>query len=161
MTTAAATYAADEIGQDLRYSSWSPELLLAKISTLPAATPAGLVEIDQMLGDQLDLVGWLLTPAREPDTWQAWVELRSRAIPASDWALSVRLLQDGTELAQQDHVAPAAGFTPTTSLHPGEIVLDAFRFELPPGAQPDGIRLILYRQLADGGFENLAVVDLD
>jgi len=90
-----------------------------------------------------------------------WVELRSRAIPASDWALSVRLLQDGVELAQQDHAAPAAGFTPTSSLRPDEIMLDAFRFELPPGVQPDGIRLILYRQLADGGFENLAVVDLD
>jgi hypothetical protein len=114
-----------------------------------------------MLGDQIDLVGWLLTPAREQDEWEAWVALRANATPGADWALSVRLLQDGVEVAQQDHTAPAAGFTPTSSLQTGEIVLDAFAFELPSGVQPNGVRLIFYRQLADGTFENLAVVDLD
>ncbi|HEY53680.1 MAG TPA: DUF2723 domain-containing protein [Caldilineae bacterium] len=160
VTTDAAAYAADEIGRPLRYTSWSPNLLLATTASLPTAAPAGLVETNRMLGDQLELVGWLLAPAREPGVWQVWVALRARAVPSADWALSARLLQNGSELAQQDHVAPAAGFTPTTSLRPGEIVLDAFRFELPPDAQPEDVRLILYRQLADGAFENLAVIDL-
>jgi hypothetical protein len=163
VTVNAAAYAEDEIGQDLRYSSWSPNLLLAKsgIDGPPTLLPAGMEEASQTLGDQLDLVGWLMTPTREENVWQVWVALRANARPSADWAMSVRLLQKGTELAQQDHLGPAAGFTPTSSLQPGEIVLDAFRFELPPGAQPDGVRLILYRQLDDGRFENLAVVDLD
>ncbi len=161
VTTSAATYAAEEIGTSLRYSSWSPDLLLAKTDRLPQSLPAGLAETDQTLGDQLDLVGWLLAPARDEAVWQAWVALRANASPSADWALSVRLLQDGAEIAQQDHVAPAAGNTPTSSLNPSEIVLDAFRFEPPPGSQPDGVRLILYRQLVDGAFENLAVIDLD
>ena len=161
VTTHAAAYAADEIGRPLRYSSWSPNLLLATTAGLPTETPAGLVGTDQRLGDQLDLVGWRLAPGAEPGVWQVWVALRARVTPASDWALSVRLLQDGGEAAQQDHAAPAAGFTPTTSLRPAEIVLDAFRFELPPDARPDSVRLILYRQTADGGFENLTVIDLE
>ena len=161
VTTTAAPYAAEETGEPLRYSSWSPNVLLAVTGGLPGSLSAGLAETDQTLGDHLDLAGWLLTPAREQDEWEAWVALRANATPGADWALSVRLLQDGVQVAQQDHTAPAAGFTPTSSLQTGEIVLDAFRFELPSGVKPNGVRLILYRQLADGTFENLAVVDLD
>ena len=131
VTTSAAPYAAEETGEPLRYSSWSPNVLLAVTEGLPGTLPAGLAETNQTLGDQLDLVGWLLTPAREQDEWEAWVALRANATPGADWALSVRLLQDGVEVAQQDHTAPAAGFTPTSSLQTGEIVLDAFRLRTP------------------------------
>ena len=86
--------------------------------------------------------------------------LQADATPSRDWSLSVRLLRDGTEAAQQDHVAPAAGFAPTTSLSPGDVVVDAFRFQLDPAFEPDRVRVILYRSLPSGQFENLTDVTL-
>ncbi|MCW5857575.1 MAG: hypothetical protein KIS63_04740 [Caldilineales bacterium] len=79
-----------------------------------------------------------------------------------DWARSAcgRWPADGHELSQQDHPAPALGLTPTTSLAANEIVHDAFRFDLAPASPPDALRLILYRPLASGGFENLIRLDL-
>ena len=159
VTANAAGYAAAESGLSLRYTALGPTLLLASNGELPRLPLTGMSLVSADVGDGLVLVGYQALSS-EPTGWWVRLALQAKRTPEYDWAISVRLLAHGVEIAQQDHRAPALGFTPTTSLHPGEIVFDAFAFELPDGAPtPDGLRIILYRQLEDGAFENLAVLD--
>ncbi|MCP4167848.1 MAG: DUF2723 domain-containing protein [Chloroflexi bacterium] len=157
-TTASAAYAAKETHLPLRYNSWSPNLLLAG-TELPPVTQ-DFVTVAESLGDGLRLVGLTTTPAADEQGWDLSVALQAERVPEFDWSLSIRLLTENAEIAQLDHSAPAAGYTPTTSLHPGDIVVDAYHFDIPPDVVPQAIRLILYRQLADGSFENLVVKDI-
>ena len=69
----------------------------------------------------------------------------------------MRLLQGGQEIAQLDREHPVSGAYPTSRWTPGEVVADAYPFALPPGAAPDGIKILVYRKLADGSFVNLDV----
>jgi hypothetical protein len=80
--------------------------------------------------------------------------------PAEDWAVSVRWTQAGREIAQVDHRRPIFGAYPMTRWSPGEVVGDAYSVTLLPGASPDGLVVILYRQTPDGGFVNLDVARL-
>lgn len=160
ISAAAAAYAADETGLPLRYSAWAPGLLAAAPGRLPPSAVDGLIEMAQPLGDGLTLAGHKLEPGPAPGQWDINLALRSASPPSHDWAISLRPLADGNELGQQDHPAPALGLTPTTNLAANEIVHDAFRFDLAPASPPDALRLILYRPLAGGGFENLIRLDL-
>ena len=81
--------------------------------------------------------------------WQAM------APPTQDWAVSVRLMQGGQEIAQLDREHPVNGAYPTSRWSPGEMVADAYPFALPPGAAADGLTVVVYRKLADGSFANL------
>jgi hypothetical protein len=118
----------------------------------------GMTLVSADVGDGLTLVGY--QALSDGETWRVRLALQAQQTPEYDWSISVRLLTNGAEIVQQDHSAPALGFTPTTSLQPGEIVFDAFAFALPAGAPtPDALRIILYRQLEDGAFENLAALD--
>ena len=159
VTVHAAGYAAAESGLPLRYTAWGPTLLLAGKGELPQLPLDAMSLVSADVGDGLNLAGYQVL-AGGPAAWWVRLALRAEETPRQDWAISVRMLHQGAELAQVDHSAPALGFTPTTSLHPGEIVFDAFAFDLPPDAPaPDGLRIILYRQLDDGSFQNLAVLD--
>ena len=159
VTASAAGYAAAESGLPLRYTAWGPSLLLAGNGELPAMPLKGLSLVGAAVGDGLKLVGYQVMSGGPGDVWVK-LALQAEATPGHDWAISVRLLAKGAEIAQSDHPAPALGFTPTTSLHPGEIVFDAFAFVLPQGTPPpDAVRIIFYRQLDDGTFDNLAVLE--
>jgi len=160
ITPAAALYAAAETGLSLRYTAWSSHLLAAAAGRIPDLPERDFRESARELGDGLWLVGYHQGPGAHPGQWDVELVLLAMQTPGQDWALSLRLLDDGTELAQQDHPAPALGFEPTSRLRPGERVTDAFRFELPTAVNPTGFRLILYRQLADGRFVNLSVLDI-
>lgn len=151
----AANYAAAETKLPLRYTAWGPDLLLASTGSLPVVPIPGAGTVSQPLDDGLRLVGFEVVPVGAAGQWDVRLAFRADAIPTSDWSLSVRPLLQDTELSQQDHPALAAGFMPTTSLRPGETALDAFRFNLPPNLAPDAIRLILYRRLPGGKFDNL------
>ncbi len=152
----AANYAAAEARMPLRYSAWGPDLLVASTGALASVPIPGAGTVSQPLGDGLRLVGYEVAPKDPAGRWEVRLAFKADSVPAMDWALSVRPLQLSVELGQQDHAALAAGMTPTTALQPGETVADAFRFELPPGARPDAVRLILYRRLPGGSFANLA-----
>lgn len=158
VTPAAAHYAAAETGLPLRYNAWSDALLLAQSGALPPAPT--LPPVAAPLGDGLHLAGWEARAGPEPGVMRLRLALAVQETPQQDWALSARLLAAGVELAQSDQPAPAHGFTPTTTLRRGDVVAAAFRFELPESPPPDALRLILYRQLPGGGFENLILLDL-
>ncbi|NOZ71465.1 MAG: DUF2723 domain-containing protein [Chloroflexi bacterium] len=159
VTEAAASYAAAESGIDLRYNAWGATLLLASPKRLPPPHLDSFQPRERILGDGLRLVGLRITPGEKEGVWNVAIALEAMESPQHDWSLSVRLLDAGKEVAQKDHPAPALGHTPTTTLRPGDIIVDAFRFEIAPAPSPQGIRLILYRQLEDGTFQNLAVIE--
>ncbi len=156
----AAALAERETALPLRFDAWSSNLLATALNDLPASPAADLTPTDHPLGDGLRLVGYDLTSGPEPGRWTARLALRSDRPSTYDWEISVRPLARGAELSQQDHPAPALGHTPTTSLRPGDVVHDAFRFDLPPASRPDALRLILYRRQPDGGFVNLVEIEL-
>ncbi len=160
VSPAAAAYAAAETGLPLRYSAWTPNLLAAAPGLLPSLSVDGMVASERALGDGLTLAGYKLEPGPTVGQWDVHLALRANRPPSHDWAISLRPLAGSSELAQLDHPSPALGLTPTTSLNPNEVVHDAFRFELDPDTPPEALRLILYRSLPDGGFENLAQLDL-
>ena len=83
-----------------------------------------------------------------------WLALRR---PDHNWSVSVRLLENGQEIGQQDHSDPVWGAYPTTRWLPGEVVGDSYTFALPPGAQPDEVAVIVYRPDGNGGFAHLDV----
>ena len=99
---------------------------------------AGRIGVDRATGETVALLIW-----------------QALAPPSQDWAVSVRLLQGGQEIAQLDREHPVSGAYPTRRWAPGEVVADAYPFVLPPGAAPDGIKIVVYRKLADGSFVNL------
>ena len=158
VTQTAAAYAAAASGLHLRYNAWGPTLLLAAPAHLPALKLDDYTPVRQDLGDGLQWLGVRVRQDAAAGEWDVWVALSVQNSPQNDWSLSLRLLVDGNEVAQQDHAAPALGQSRTTLLRPGDIVVDAFRFAVP--AAPQALRLILYRQLADGSFVNLSVVDV-
>ncbi|HEY80809.1 MAG TPA: DUF2723 domain-containing protein [Caldilineae bacterium] len=159
VTVNAASYAAAESGLPLCYTAWGPTLLLAGNGVLPQLPLEKMSLVAADVGDGLKLAGYqVLSGGTAP--WWVRLALQAEETPAQDWAVSARLLAQGQEIAQVDHVAPALGFTPTASLHPGEIVFDIFAFNPPDGTPPpDALRFILYRQRQDGGFDNLATLD--
>ncbi len=160
VTPAAALYAAAETGLPLRYTAWSSALLMTAAGRIPDRPERHMVTGEYELGDGLQLVGYRQGPGAQPGQWDVELVLMATRAPSQDWALSLRLLAGEIELAQHDHPAPALGFEPTSRLRPGERVADAFRFEIPMVVKPTGFRLILYRQLADGRFVNLIVLDI-
>jgi hypothetical protein len=54
-----------------------------------------------------------------------------------------------------DRAHPVNGAYPTRRWSPGEVVADAYPFDLPRGAAADGLTVVVYRKLADGSFANL------
>ena len=101
---------------------------------------AGRLGVDRATGETVALLIW-----------------QAASPPSHDWSVSVRLLQGGQEIAQLDRVHPVSGAYPTSGWASGELVADAYPFTLPPGVSPDGIKIVVYRQLADGSFANLDV----
>ena len=101
---------------------------------------AGRIGADRATGETVVLLIW-----------------QAMAAPPQDWAVSVRLTQEGQEIAQLDRAHPVSGAYPTDRWSPGEVVADAYPFALPAGAAADGLTVVVYRKLADGSFANLDV----
>ncbi len=142
--------------------------MLIRIATTPARTlPAGAAPLNLPAGDGLSLLG---IDAPQPQPGQPWpVRLYWRADEAiaRDWSVSLRPTLGGQPLAQaaggivqQDLVHPVHGVYPTSRWQPGEVVADDYFFTLPADPAPDGVQVVIYRRLPEGGFENLAVLDV-
>jgi hypothetical protein len=83
---------------------------------------------------------------------------------AHDYSVSLRLFDgEGQEVFKVDSEHPVLGTYPTSMWAAGEVVGDYYEIELPP-ALPSGTYrwgAILYRGLAEGGWENLNVTGTD
>ena len=169
VTRAALPLVPAEVSPDAHYSALGRTLVAVSASPNRAllGVTVGNVPLRSWthdFGSNLRLLGGRLIQPREVFgnsaalneivvllAWQA------RANPAQDWSVSVRLTQGGAEIAQLDQRHPVFGAYPTTRWSPGEIVADVYPLAIPDGANPDGLTVILYRQLADGSFVNLDV----
>ena len=80
---------------------------------------------------------------------------------ATDYTISVRLWYNEMLLTSeqqtfiQDH-QPVWNTYPTGRWQPGEIVPDAYVFDLPPNVQPDAVQVVVYHPQGNG-FENIGV----
>ena len=171
VTSAALPLVPQEVSPDAHYSALGSTLVSIsagpattlpepKTSPLPgvgqSASPEQVQAWEHDFGDGLSVLAGRVSHDPDGDmvvrlVWEA------RARPAQNWSVSVRLMEGEREMGQTDHEAPVAGAYPTGRWSAGEIVGDAyaFRFRLPAEAQPDGVRVILYRRGDDGGFINL------
>ncbi len=147
-----------EISTDARYSALGRTLVAVadKGQNDQVEMEGELAAWEHDFGGQVRLVGgrWGVNRA----TGETVVMLAWQAGPAleAEWSVSVRLAQDGVELAQVDRAQPVFGVYPMSRWQPGEVVMDAYPFRLPPAAAPDTVIVILYRQ-TETGFENLDV----
>ncbi|MBN1249381.1 MAG: hypothetical protein JXC32_17100, partial [Anaerolineae bacterium] len=80
-----------------------------------------------------------------------------------NWRLSLRVLDaTGRLVTQQDH-QPGYGYLPTTLWHPGELVVDTARLQIPEGQAPGDytLRIITYLQATgEGGGEHDSPIQL-
>ena len=154
VTRAALPLVPQEVSPDAHYSALGQTL--AQIQARPNDTmPAGLEAWTHDFGSELRLVGGQIE--REDTGGEAVVRLAWKALarPTRDWSVSVRLTQSGQEIAQADSANPVFGAYPTSRWTSGEVIADVYTIGLPPGAKPDGLTVILYRQTPEGGFANL------
>ena len=110
----------------------------------------------RLLGFQVQTSGLQLSPAGMESDRILHLSLYWQAVapPQHDYVISVRVMA-GELLLQQDH-PPVWGFYPTTRWLPGEVVRDDYALSLPAGAIPVEAKIVVYRPLSDGGFDNLA-----
>jgi hypothetical protein len=156
VTQAILPLAPQEISPDARYDALGGTLIALQREP-DRAMPSGLQPWTHDFGPALRLLGG--KAERNPATGEMVVRLawQAKEKPAQDWSVSVRLTQDGREIAQADQEHPVFGAYPTSRWSPGEVVSDAYPLTLPPDAKPDGVTVILYRKIPEGGFVNLDV----
>jgi hypothetical protein len=136
---------------------------LIRVGTAPATDlPAPATRLDIPLEDGLSLAGYLVQVDRVAQVtlwWQA-----GQPLPA-DYSISVRLVAeraDGRLIDQSDNLHPVLGSYPTTLWSPGEMVGDYHELSLrgtTPG--PHHLDVVVYQRLPDGGFRNLARLDVE
>jgi hypothetical protein len=154
VTQAILPLAPQEVSPDARYDALGGTLIALKREP-DRAIPGGLQPWTHDFGPALRLLGG--KAERNPVTGEMVVRLAWQAIekPIQDWSVSVRLTQDGREIAQADEEHPVFGAYPTSRWAPGEVVSDAYPLTLPPDARPDGVTVLLYRKTPEGRFANL------
>jgi hypothetical protein len=152
-----------EVSPNAHYSALGRTLAgvteTANRSLLWEAGAGQVLEWQHDFGTELRLNGGQIR--RDVTAGEAVLLLGWEAIrPTRNWSVSVRLTQGGAEIAQADSAHPVAGAYPTSRWSPGEAVGDAYAFPAEAAARADGAKIILYRRLADGAFENLDAADL-
>jgi hypothetical protein len=165
VTDRAAPLVWQEIDPAASFSSAGQTLI--RVSQEPATTlPDEARRLDLPAGDGLVLAG-LLAPAPAADQpWPVRLYWRADGPISRDWSISVRPTLAGQPLAlnggivQHDRAHPVHGAYPTSRWRAGEVVADDYWLDLPVGAAPDGVQVVVYRPLPEGGFENLAVFEV-
>ena len=163
VTGAALPLAPAEVSPTAHYSAMGRTLVALNASPTRHLAQSGATALGELrpwlhdFGGELQLQAGRIGVDRATDETVALLIWQALAPPSQDWAVSVRLLQGGQEIAQLDREHPVSGAYPTSRWTPGEVVADAYPFALPPGAAPDGIKILVYRKLADGSFVNLDV----
>ncbi|MBU0494588.1 MAG: DUF2723 domain-containing protein [Chloroflexi bacterium] len=158
-------------GQSLYMARALPEIVgqpylscegaIIRVGTAPATElPAPATRLDVPLEDGLSLAGYR-TSADSVVSLTLWWQAR-QALPA-DYSASVRLVdREGRLIDQADNAHPVLGCYPTTLWSPGEVVGDYYELSLRGAAPgPYHIDVVVYQRLPDGGFRNLALLDVE
>ncbi len=141
---------------------------LIRVTQQPAADlPADAWPLSIAVGDGLTLLGLDASPATPGQPWPVRLYWRAHAAIGFDWSVSLRPTVDGQPLRDaagdivlQDLKHPVHGAYPTSRWRAGEVVADDYRLTLPPGRAPNGLQVVVYRALPEGGFENLATLEV-
>lgn len=127
------------------------------------AMPSGVKVVEANFGDQLELIGFAYGQASFKAGSVIPVTLYWRALgpPQADYSISIRLFNEaGQEVLKFDSQHPVLGTYPTSKWHKDEVVSDYHEIplgrSLPKGRYHWGV--IVYRILAEGGWENLELV---
>jgi hypothetical protein len=165
VTKDAAALVGEEISPAAHLSSAGRTLI--RVAAQPiTALPASVQPLDLTAGDGLALLGVDAPPPAAGQSWPVRLFWQAAGPVSGDWSVSLRATAAGQPLAgadgivQQDAAHPVHGAYPTSRWQPGEVVADDYLLPLPAGVAPDGVQIVLYRSLAGGGFENLAVLDV-
>ncbi len=151
---------------------WHPwaETPLITLRDAPTMTlPEGAVPIGQGLGGVIELAGYRLHPTvratadgpKEPypgEVAALTIYWRALATPPHDYSVSLRLYDAaGGMVASVDSQHPVLGMYPTSGWAPGEVVADYYELQIPRELGPSELtwRVVLYRALPEGGWENL------
>jgi len=145
-----------------RYYPQAAGSQLIALDTAPRqSVPAAATPLNLDFGGVLKLAGWeQVWPAGSGANWQMALYWQNPQPIQADYTVSVRplargqLLQQGDSAAIQDH-QPVWGVYPTSRWRPGEVVRDVYALELPAGATPDAVQVVVYHA-AGAGFKNLA-----
>lgn len=99
--------------------------------------------LNAKLGDRLALTGYSLAPYSAGDaTLRVWLHWQAVEAVSEDYTAFVQLLDaEGRRVTGWD-AQPLAGYYPTSSWQPGEMVADAFDLPLPETLPPGEYRLV-------------------
>lgn len=148
---------------------WAETPLVALRDAPTTALPASATPVGQGLGGVIELAGYTLHPTVrggaggpvEPHPGEVvalTVYWRALATPQHDYSVSLRLYDAaGAQLASVDSQHPVLGMYPTSAWTPGEVVADYYELQIPRALGPSELtwRVVLYRALPEGGWENL------
>jgi hypothetical protein len=129
-----------------------------------AATPLG-----QGFGGVIELAGYRLHPTvratpggpagpHPGEVLALTLYWRALAAPEHDYSVSLRLYDAaGGMVASVDSQHPVLGMYPTSQWEPGEVAADYYELQVPRELGPGELtwRVVLYRALPEGGWENL------
>jgi hypothetical protein len=168
VTTNAAPLVWREVDADAHLSAAGRRLIAVR-PTPPDLPPRSAQPLNLSVGQGLNLVAYQLVP-REGNAEQLDVLLywQADAPISDDWSVSIRptlggqlLADDEGEILQVDLSDPVHGTYPTSRWTPGEVVADSYVLPILSDQPVDGLQVIVYRPLLEGGFDNLAVLQLD
>ena len=163
VTSAALPLVPAEVSPAAHYSALGRTLVAVSATPVWDLGPSGAAALGEFrpwvhdFGGELQLQAGRVGINRAKGEAGALLIWQAPPSPSQDWAISVRLTQGDTEIAQLDREHPVNGAYPTSRWTPGEMVADAYPFALTPGTAPDGLTVVVYRKLADGSFDNLDV----
>jgi hypothetical protein len=167
VTRSAIPIVIQEVNPDVHLSS-AGGTLVAVSQEPQTSPPPGIATVEREVGAGLALAGYHIQPlpTAAENAWRVRLVWRAIGPIANDWSVSVRPTRAGQLIAQPDGAAvltdqvhPVHGYYPTSRWAPGEVVVDDYAVALPAGLVPDGLQVVVYRP-ADGGFENLGVLEL-
>ncbi|MER2599760.1 MAG: DUF2723 domain-containing protein [Caldilineales bacterium] len=163
VTVSAAPLLHSEIGIPVHLGGAGDRLIAVRAEPV-VALPADAQAVEQIAGDGLMLAGVQFSSTIP---WKVRLYWRADSPISHDWSISVRPTVQGQPLADgaggivlRDALHPVQGAYPMSAWTTGEVVADDYTIALPESAQPDGVQVVVYRALPEGGFENLAVLQV-
>lgn len=105
-------------------------------------------------GNEIDLLGYNLTPLNEDGQYQLDLIWQAKTAPSRDYTVFVHLLQqDGTctPCVWQQDVMPQQNLYPTSRWLTNEVVTDSYQLQIPPSTTPGSYRLEIGLYISETG----------